>query len=239
MILVVYNSRGIAEKTIQVKEGSLVIIRNTSQGVPYVQIGERGRLELLAKLVIMTDNGEVIERYTTNQLVEDQYLRFDRNILFSTTLFGKTPKSAIMHTDYSFCGLALEGELISQVFPSGLFGFENKIILADQATITDEFKVVHGPKELIGVPIRHIPNNKYKDNTIWALGNFNKLTKEVTGGLAINFIDEVVLLEKAESDWRTMFWKDPKRVATAIANDISKSTRSAFNEEVARIKRRE
>jgi len=239
MILITHNKRGIAAKSIQVKEGFVVIIRNDNSGRPYVQIGERGRFELDTDLAIMTDTGTVIQQHTVNQLVEDEYLRFDRNILLSTTLFGNAPKSVIRQADCSFCGLVLENELITQVFPSGLFGFENKIILADQATITDEFKVVHGPKELIGVPLRHVPNNKYYDYTIWALSSFSKLTREVLGGMAINFIDETVLLNQAEPNWRTLLWKDPKRVATAIANDVSKTTRSAFNEEVARIKLRE
>lgn len=240
MIFITYNERGIAVKSIQVKEGSVALIKNNLSGRPYVQIDEQGRFEVCATLTIMTDNGVVIDRYTANQLVEDENLRFTReSLLFQTTLFGKTPKTSIMHPDYSFCGMALKGELVSQVFPSGLFGFENKIILVDQATITDDFKVVHGPKELIGMPVRHIPCYEYKDCTIWALSSLDKLTKEVKGEVAINFIDETAPLHMVESDWRTLFWKDPKRVATAIANDVSKATRSAFNEEAAYVKRRD
>lgn len=243
MILLTYNKSGILVKSIQVKEGFVVIIKNDSSGNPYVQIGERGRFELHATLTIMTDSGAVIERYTTNQLVEAKYLRFDRNLPMMTSLKSTDFHREITMVNDQSLNLDLEGQLISMEYAFLFMDLRGKIILADAPTATDTFKIVHGPKEILGLEPAEIRNKGYSDYLIWALSSFNKPDNYTKNYVGMNYIDigpnitqTINPLDKQK--WQTNFWRDKDWVVDQIMDNLKETTKAYHTAEITRVRSR-
>lgn len=239
MILVNRNKKGFAVTSVQVANNLVIGIHNSLDGVPYIRIGEKNKFLIDHSLTIMTDNGIVIGEYTYNQLIEEKYLKFEKDLRCGTLLKSRGTSVEVMQVNQVPAIFMPEGSNINTP-PDLQFwdDFGKKIILADAATASDFFKVVYGPEELIGIEPTSIRNKGYEDYTIWALSNFDKPDSYIKNYVGINYIDIGPLVEEEfRSKWRINFWRDQKWIVEQIVNDVSADAMRYFNEEVARVKR--
>lgn len=221
MIVLNRDDRGVPVESMQVPNGTAINITSDGNGNPKVLIGKSSSMLVNHTLVIMTDTGVIIEEHKKERLVEKQFMRFNRDFYFATSLC-LNPNSRIIGGNRTDQVAIYAGATLAEGYEQSLKDLLDNIVLTT---------TLDGPWRTIGkfsnTPILDLSHEIKSKHTFW--GWAKETSQFSNGDYTGNYVGINLFAYNSEiwKLWANNLENKPEVIIEIIKQDIIQSTKEA------------